>query len=92
MKSAVDFSDPRDVAAWLDALAHVISDIVDAGREATRRRRARMDSRRYLRSTLRKAARTTRDLLDAARRGLGPMPVTDPADLPRPPGDPAEVS
>ncbi len=75
MRRALDLSDRDDVAAWLDAMERAQRDLVDAATEATRSRRERTLSRAELRRRMDDAAGRIDALLDAARRGIGPMPA-----------------
>jgi hypothetical protein len=93
MRHALDLTDRDDVAAWLDAMGKAHRDLVDAATEATRSRRERTLSRAELRRRVDDASGRIADLLDAARRGVGPMPAGPAGDRgtvlpPEPGGEP----
>lgn len=91
MKTTLNLSDKADVSAWLDALTTAIDEARDTGREAIRSRRRRTLSRAELRRQLDETSQKLGDLLDAARRGLGPM-LSQAPRLPEASGEPPPSS
>ena len=70
MKHAVDFTNPRDVRAWLDELRARVEEVLDLGDEAARPRCKRVLARGALRRELEATRETLDHLLRAGRRGL----------------------
>lgn len=91
MKRAVDLADKESFTGWLDALSTSLCDARDAAIEAVRSRRERTLSRAELDRRLTDAHDTIAELIDIARRGVGPTlhVPTARADAPPPSEPPA---
>jgi len=87
MKRALDPTDKESFADWLDSLSKALSDANDAAIDAVRSRRKRMLARAELSRRLTDALDRIGQLLDAARRGLGPTLHRTPDLMAEPPPD-----
>jgi hypothetical protein len=87
MRRALDLADKESFAGWLDALSTALTDARDAAIDAVRSRRERTLSRAELGRRLTDAHDRIAELIDAARRGLGPTlqaPVSESLTAPEP--------
>ncbi len=76
MKRAVDFTNRRDVAEWISAMASLADELADIATEAMRPKGERVVSKPALRRDLATAARKVQRLVKAARRGNRKRPTT----------------
>jgi len=81
MMPPVDFSNPADARAWLDALRAAMDDVVAAALDATRPFRARVLSRPLARRKVRQGERAIEALLTAAGTAPRPRPCARPGHL-----------